>query len=318
MHSSSGEGSSDDEGATGSEGASSSVDEGSLTAADDVAGDVLSGPNHSSDHSDELARGNDVRQTRAAHSDASISNDSESSDASGGVSRARSALGDIASGAASGGSLCQPAKPDATSARYVPPALRERRESSAQASSSPIGAADGGGEHARELAVVRRQVRSLLNRVASANLAPIAQQIAAIFSDVPRHAVINAITASTMQVRACSTPPMPLHCPCDCVGAARASCERQEAGWLAQALAEGPRAVDQFASVTASLVSLVAAAVPAQDLLAKWLHLLAQALEDARAADDSIAAGNVVRVLCHLYLCKAVGAQLTNSRCLRA
>lgn len=74
-----------------------------------------------------------------------------------------------------------------------------------------------------------------------------------------------------------------------------------------QALAEGPRAADQFASVTAVLFSLVASAVPAQDLLAKWLHSLAEALEVARQDNDSIAASNIIRVVSHLYLCKVVG-----------
>jgi hypothetical protein len=59
--------------------------------------------------------------------------------------------------------------------------------------------------------------------------------------------------------------------------------------------------------VIATLVTLVAAAVPAQDLLAKWLHALAEALEAARQADDSIAASNIVHVVSYLYLCKAIG-----------
>lgn len=75
-----------------------------------------------------------------------------------------------------------------------------------------------------------------------------------------------------------------------------------------QALAEGPRAADQYAAVTASVVTLIAATAPAQDLLAALLRSLALALEEARAAEDSIAAGNIVAVVCYMFVCKAIGA----------
>jgi L-rhamnose isomerase len=76
-----------------------------------------------------------------------------------------------------------------------------------------------------------------------------------------------------------------------------------------QALADGPRAADQFAAVTACLVTLIATCTPAQDMLAKFVLAVANALERARAQDDSIAASNLLRVVCYLYLCKAIGVQ---------
>jgi hypothetical protein len=76
-----------------------------------------------------------------------------------------------------------------------------------------------------------------------------------------------------------------------------------------QALAEGPRAADQFAAVSASLLSLVAAAMPSQELLATLLWRLAQALNEARKADDSIASSNCMRLIAYLYVCKAIGTQ---------
>ena len=159
----------------------------------------------------------------------------------------------------------------AAAPRYVPPALR--RGGAAQAART----SDRGElitAHQQELEGVRKHIRSLLNRVASTNLGAIAKQLADTFAEVPRHLVIDAIVASTMQ-----------------------------------ALAEGPRAVDQFAAVTASLVTLIAASAPAQDLLAKLLYAVAEDLERARREKDSIAASNLLRVVAYLFVCTAIGTQ---------
>lgn len=156
------------------------------------------------DDGDEVTHEEPLRRAAAEHSDASGSNDSNASDSRSGSETPPQSPRGPASRTDPRGGACEQGKPSALgaeTAKYVPPALRERRASSAQAECSGSAGAHDSGEHARELAVVRRQVRSLLNRVASANLAPIAQQIAAIFSSVPRHAVIDAIAASTMQVR---------------------------------------------------------------------------------------------------------------------
>ena len=157
----------------------------------------------------------------------------------------------------------------AAAPRYVPPALRRGGAAQAAATSDRV---EPNTAHQQELEGVRKHIRSLLNRVASTNLGAIAKQLADTFAEVPRHLVIDAIVASTMQ-----------------------------------ALAEGPRAVDQFAAVTASLVTLIAASAPAQDLLAKLLYAVAEDLERARREEDSIAASNLLRVVAYLFVCKAIG-----------
>jgi hypothetical protein len=87
---------------------------------------------------------------------------------------------------------------NAPAGRYERPALL-KRTAGTQSGEASI-AADAPQAHAQALAAVRRQIRSLLNRVASANLGAVAQQLANIFAEVPRHLVIDAIVSSTMQV----------------------------------------------------------------------------------------------------------------------
>ena len=98
------------------------------------------------------------------------------------------------------------AKQQATSvAKYLPPAKRQRAAPGAvgaapESASMKKGLLEGPAEQP-ELLAVRRRIRSLLNRVASANLGGIAQQLAAVFMQAPRHLVIDTIVSSVMQVR---------------------------------------------------------------------------------------------------------------------
>ena len=76
-----------------------------------------------------------------------------------------------------------------------------------------------------------------------------------------------------------------------------------------QAVEEGPRAADQFAAVTSCVIVMTAVVANMQQLLANAVLALAQALQQARAASDSIAASNVVRIFCFLYSCGAIGVR---------
>jgi hypothetical protein len=76
-----------------------------------------------------------------------------------------------------------------------------------------------------------------------------------------------------------------------------------------QALAEGPRAAGEFAAVISSLLVMVAAIAGVQELLAHSLQALARRLDASRAADDSIASTNIVKVIGQLYMYKGIGAR---------
>eukprot|EP00892_Ulva_mutabilis_P003510 jgi/Ulvmu1/1530/UM011_0260.1 len=153
--------------------------------------------------------------------------------------------------------------------KYIPPALRGSKLSHTSETQTPIDP---------EQAVVKRQVRSLLNRVAAANMAGIASEIAGLFGRVPRHFLIQTIVQSFMQ-----------------------------------ALEEGPRAADQFAAVMSCLIVMVSAMSNVQELLAKVMLALADGLENSRCASDSIAASNTARVICCLYSCKGIGSKVMYS-----
>lgn len=75
-----------------------------------------------------------------------------------------------------------------------------------------------------------------------------------------------------------------------------------------QALEDGPRAADQFATVMASLIVMVSALSNVQELLAQVMLALARGLEKARAGSDGVASSNTIRVVCCMYLCKGIGA----------
>jgi hypothetical protein len=83
----------------------------------------------------------------------------------------------------------------AAGSHYVPPHLRENveraRNGTSGGATTPVGA---------EQLAVFREVRSQLNKVASANVGTTAQRIAAAFEEHPRHIVIDAIVTTTMQV----------------------------------------------------------------------------------------------------------------------
>lgn len=80
---------------------------------------------------------------------------------------------------------------------------------------------------------------------------------------------------------------------------------------LVAAAAEGPRASERFAVVAAALVAGLAGAAGAAEPVANFLARTAAALERAMTVhEDSLARGNLVLVVAHLYLAGALKADL--------
>lgn len=77
-------------------------------------------------------------------------------------------------------------------AKYVPPALRR----DAEARELPTIHERQGSQQA----AAHRQIRRLLNRVATANLMGIASEVSSLFGSMPRHTVISTIKQGLMQV----------------------------------------------------------------------------------------------------------------------
>lgn len=104
--------------------------------------------------------------------------------------------------AAAAQSKAAQAQAGAAPQKYVPPARRNAAPASAAAAEAELARAATAAEAAErpELAAARRRVRSLLNRVATANLGGIARQLAELFMQAPRHLVIDTIVSSVMQV----------------------------------------------------------------------------------------------------------------------
>lgn len=77
---------------------------------------------------------------------------------------------------------------------------------------------------------------------------------------------------------------------------------------LGQAAAEGPRATDRFAAVTAAFVSSLAGRADAADIGANFAASLAERLEAACVAADSPACSNLGNVFAQLYVCNLLPA----------
>ncbi len=71
---------------------------------------------------------------------------------------------------------------------------------------------------------------------------------------------------------------------------------------MLQAVAEGPRATERFAATAAALVAGLAGLTKDAGVGARFAAELAQRLEAAVAAGDSLAAGNLAAVAAQLYL----------------
>ena len=86
-------------------------------------------------------------------------------------------------------------------AKYVPPAAR-RQATNAMAADSDTARqqSDAAEKSKEERAAVRRKVRSLLNRVAVANLPRVASELADMFNAAPKDVVATSIVDSIMQV----------------------------------------------------------------------------------------------------------------------
>lgn len=83
-------------------------------------------------------------------------------------------------------------------AKYVPPAARKLATKAAAEDNTARPKSAAGVKEDR--AVVQRKVRSLLNRVAVANLPRVASELAEMFNAAPRHIVAACIVDSIMQV----------------------------------------------------------------------------------------------------------------------
>ena len=68
-----------------------------------------------------------------------------------------------------------------------------------------------------------------------------------------------------------------------------------------QAVAEGPRATDRFAAVSAGFVVGLAATARAAEVGARFLEALALRLEAAVMSQDGLAGANLAAVAGHLY-----------------
>ncbi|KAI7835645.1 hypothetical protein COHA_010459 [Chlorella ohadii] len=129
-------------------------------------------------------------------------------------------------------------------------------------------AAAGGGSAASEAAArVERRVRGLLNRLAEANIQGIVGDLAALYNEEGRRLVSDAVCAE-----------------------------------LIAAAAEGPRASDRFAAVTATAVAGLAGSVRTAEIVANFLDRLGARLEAAVAAGDGLACHNLTMVAAHLFL----------------
>ena len=88
------------------------------------------------------------------------------------------------------------------SQRYVPPARRRALEAEAQAAAA--GRKDGEAATDEHIAAKRR-VKSLVNRVALANVQGISAELSDLMLEVPRHVVIAAIVDTILMVRTVNT-----------------------------------------------------------------------------------------------------------------
>ncbi|GAB4822711.1 hypothetical protein N2152v2_009757 [Parachlorella kessleri] len=144
----------------------------------------------------------------------------------------------------------------------------------------PAARRGAGGEAGQgdEAGRVGRRVRGLLNRLAEANIKGIVGDLAALYEEEGRRLVSDAVCAE-----------------------------------LLAAAAEGPRASDRFAAVTAAAVAGLAAAAHNSEIVANFLDRLAARLEAASAEGDSLASHNLAMVAANLFSCGAVRADLLYS-----
>ena len=69
-----------------------------------------------------------------------------------------------------------------------------------------------------------------------------------------------------------------------------------------QAASRGPRATEQFAAVAATLLAGLASQLRTAGITASFLAAAAEAVDEARASDDSLACGNLAGLVSHIYL----------------
>lgn len=147
--------------------------------------------------------------------------------------------------------------PMASKAKYVPPSLRATSNSESE-----------------EIAQIRRRVRGLLNRLSESNVESITQEIAALFSSVPRSTGCQVIGDEVL-----------------------ASCSR------------GPRGNEQYAAVFASFVAGMASLVGI-DFSAKILASLAKLFEDEYSKEDGLSLRNLTLLLCYLCIFDVISSDL--------
>ncbi|PSC75596.1 nucleolar MIF4G domain-containing 1 [Micractinium conductrix] len=168
----------------------------------------------------------------------------------------------------------------------------EEEEQQAAAATAPVGkyvppaarraaaaaAAAAGGSGSEAAARVERRVRGLLNRLAEANIQSIVSDLAELYQQEGRRLVSDTV------------------------------CEE-----LVAAAAEGPRASDRFAAVTAGAVAGLAGSVHAAEIVANFLDRLAGRLDAAAASGDSLCCHNLSMVAAHLYTTGALKPDLVYS-----
>ena len=127
-------------------------------------------------------------------------------------------------------------------------------------------AAGGQPELSAEEQAVTRRIRGLLNRLSEANLQGIVGDLLDLYQEQGRRLVVGTVSSE-----------------------------------LLNAVADGPRATEQFAAVTAACIAGFTAAADAQELCATFLASLAQRFEAAYLEDNSITYHNLAMVLAFLY-----------------
>lgn len=75
-----------------------------------------------------------------------------------------------------------------------------------------------------------------------------------------------------------------------------------------QAVADGPRATEQFTAIASAFIAGLAASLRAQDLLAEFISTAAHAFLES-LSHDSLTCINISRLLAHMYCCGALQAR---------
>ena len=144
---------------------------------------------------------------------------------------------------------------------------------SKMAATSNIGDTNCNGDFENER--VMRRIRGLLNRLAETNMQGIIEELVELYQSEGRSFVSKTIASE-----------------------------------LLSAVAEGPRATEQFAAVTASSIAGIAISAKAADVTAVFLDALASKLDEAVNSGNNLSSGNLILVLAQMHTIGIVRADI--------